>query len=70
MCKGGNAGTYSDGAPEVAPLIDWPQPVSGYRFRNYNLPKYSDLLFGRIFRSMNLMVNVFDRQIVRRIRAR
>ena len=36
--KAANAGTYSDGAPEVAPLIDWPEPVLGYRLRNYDLP--------------------------------
>jgi len=62
-----NAANYADGAPEVAPIIDWPQPEEGYRLRNYYLPNYSDpKFFGRIFRSTNLMINVFDRKDVRR----
>ena len=62
-----NAANYADGAAEVAPIVDWPEPEGGYRLRNYYLPDYSDpKFFGRIFRSTNLMINVFDRKDVRR----
>lgn len=56
-----NADTYAQGAPGVAPLVDWPMPVDGYRIRNYRLVDYCDpAIFGRLFRSRNLMVNVFE----------
>lgn len=57
-----NASTYADGAPTVAPLDDWPMPSDGYRLRHYRLAEYSDpKIFGRLFRSRNLMINVFER---------
>jgi len=62
-----NAGVYLNGAPTVAPLEDWPMPTAGYGLRNYNLADYSDpKIFGRIFRSRNLMINVFERRSDRR----
>jgi hypothetical protein len=62
-----NTQTYAHGAPGVAPLQDWPMPVEGYRIRHYDLASYVDpKFFGRIFRSRNLMVNVFERKAERR----
>src|SRR5436309_2103882 len=29
----GNAATYRDGAPEVAPVVPWPDPIGGFRLR-------------------------------------
>lgn len=65
-----NAATYADGAPEVAPAIPWPDPVGGYKIRHYDLtaiasPDPSPLKM-RVFRSTNLMVNVFERWTKRR----
>lgn len=54
-----NAGVYAHGAPSVAPLEDWPMPPEGYKLRHYRLTEYNDpKIFGRIFRSRNLMINV------------
>lgn len=62
-----NAAVYAQGAPAVAPLEDWPMPVDGYKLRNYKLPEYTDpKIFGRLFRSRNLMINVFERLKERR----
>ncbi|HSW21060.1 MAG TPA: hypothetical protein VLJ86_27805 [Ramlibacter sp.] len=62
-----NAQHYAAGAPSVAPLEDWPMPVGGYRLRHYELAKFLDpKLFGRLFRSRNLMINVFERKDERR----
>lgn len=62
-----NASTYAQGAPGVAPLADWPAPSDGFRIRAYRLADYSDpAIFGRIFRSTNLMINVFERKTERR----
>lgn len=56
-----NAATYAAGAPAVAPLEDWPMPPEGYRLRHYRLAEYNDpKVFGRLFRSRNLMINVFQ----------
>lgn len=56
-----NAATYADGAPECAPLVPWPAPKGGFKLRHYPLEKYLEpKTFGRLFRSTNLMVNVFE----------
>lgn len=56
-----NAATYADGAPEVAPLQSWPQPKGGFKLRHYPLENYlQPKNFGRLFRTQNLMVNVFE----------
>lgn len=45
---------------DVAPLAYWPEPAGGYRLRIYRLAEFeNDVGFGRLFRSTNLMVNVF-----------
>jgi mannose-6-phosphate isomerase-like protein (cupin superfamily) len=58
-----NAATYADGAPEVAPLVSWPDPAGGFRLRNYRPLDYDrpDTNM-RIFRSTNLMINVMTRR--------
>jgi len=56
-----NAAAYADGAPEVAPIKPWPDPPGGFRLRHYALEKYLEpVTFGRLFRSTNLMINVFE----------
>lgn len=55
-----NAATYSDGAPQVTPAVAWPEPVGGYALRVYPLAQYiRPGVFGRLFRTRKLMVNVF-----------
>lgn len=62
-----NVTTYAHGAPSVAPLKNWPTPAGGFKIRNYKLPEYTDpKIFGRLFRSTNLMINVFERKTDRR----
>jgi mannose-6-phosphate isomerase-like protein (cupin superfamily) len=57
----GNATLYADGAPEVAPLVNWPDPPDGFRLRHYPLKNYVEPKnFGRLFRCTNLMINVFE----------
>ena len=68
--KAVNAATYADGAPEVTPIAPWPDPIGGYKIRHYDLtaiasPDPSPLKM-RLFRSTNLMVNVFERWTKRR----
>lgn len=65
-----NADVYADGAPEVTPTVAWPDPVGGFRLRHYPLadrasPDPSPLKM-RVFRSTNLMINVFERWTIRR----
>ncbi|MES1976987.1 MAG: hypothetical protein V4451_03060 [Pseudomonadota bacterium] len=65
--KAENVAVYANGAPGVAPLKDWPAPVGGFKLRNYTLAEYTDpKIFGRLFRSSNLMINVFERKTDRR----
>jgi hypothetical protein len=58
-----NADVYADGAPEITPVVPWPEPVGGFRLRHYDLttipsPDPSPLKM-RVFRSTNLMINIF-----------
>jgi len=59
-----NAATYADGAPEVAPLTPWPDPAGGFQLRHYDLASIASPDPGplkmRVFRSTNLMINVFE----------
>jgi mannose-6-phosphate isomerase-like protein (cupin superfamily) len=63
LAKAWNAGTYSDGAPEVAPVVPWPDPVGGFRLRHYPLAPLAKAdgprIQPRLFRSTNMMVNLF-----------
>lgn len=54
-----NADTYADGAPELASAKPWPGPEGGWALKCYRLDDYMDRKM-RLFRSPNLMVNVFD----------
>lgn len=70
LAAAGNAANYADGAPEVAPNIAWPDPVGGYKLRTYHLTEFEDADPGplgmRLFRSTNLMVNIFRQWTKRR----
>ena len=64
IAAAGNAATYADGAPEVAPIVPWPDPVGGFKLRTYKLadvvsPDPGPLKM-RLFRSTNLMINIFE----------
>lgn len=65
-----NKKTYADGAPELAPLVPWPDPVGGFKLRHYKLSDYYDPKGPRIqpalFRSTNMMVNLFAPYTTRR----
>lgn len=55
-----NAADYAEPAADVAPLEPWPDPVGGFRIRIYPLARH--VREGnpmRLFRSTNLMMNVF-----------
>jgi len=62
-----NNAVYADGAPEVAPLVPWPDPPAGFKLRHYVLADYvrPDTNM-RIFRSTNLMVNFLAKRPVPR----
>lgn len=63
----GNAATYVGGAPDVAPLVPWPDPPEGYRLRNYVLADHTKPDSNmRIFRCTNLMLNVMTPRMVAR----
>lgn len=59
-----NAAIYADGAPEIAPIVPWPDPVGGFRLRSYRLADFTSPdpspLKMRLFRSTNLMINIFE----------
>jgi mannose-6-phosphate isomerase-like protein (cupin superfamily) len=59
LARADNAAAYADGAPDVAPLTAWPEPVGGFRLRNYVVGDYRlpDTNM-RVFRSTNLMINI------------
>lgn len=63
LAQTSNNAVYSDGAPELAPIVPWPEPAGGFRLRHYPLadfpsPDPSPLKM-RVFRSTNLMINLF-----------
>lgn len=61
-----NADAYR-GHVGAAPLISWPMPVGGYRVRVYRLEDYNrDDTLMRLFRTRNLMINVFRQRLVPR----
>lgn len=58
-----NSETYADGAPELAPPDLWPDPYDGFKLRHYPLEQYADpdgaRIQPRVFRSTNMLVNLF-----------
>lgn len=70
MAKAWNASTYADGAPELAPPDPWPEPYDGFRLRHYPLAQYykpgGDRIQPRVFRSTNMLVNIFAHYFTRR----
>ena len=65
--RASNASAYPDHPADVAPLVNWPDPVGGYRIRTYALGDHvRDGTNMRVFRSTNLMVNVMTPRIVPR----
>jgi mannose-6-phosphate isomerase-like protein (cupin superfamily) len=63
VAQASNGFLYADGATEVASLVAWPDPVGGFRLRHYPLADYASPdpspLKMRLFRSTNLMINLF-----------
>lgn len=61
IAQSANAAIYEGDLNEVAPLVEWPEPVGGHRVRTYPLKGVAcGDAFGRIYRSTNLMVNIFE----------
>jgi hypothetical protein len=63
MALASNAATYADGAPELAAPHLWPAPHDGFKLRHYPLAQYAkpngDRIQPRVFRSTNMLVNLF-----------
>ncbi len=70
MAKAVNAATYADGGPELAPPDLWPAPYDGFKLRHYPLAQYADpngeRIQPRVFRSTNMLVNIFAHYFTRR----
>jgi hypothetical protein len=64
LARASNAKTYADGAPEITPITPWPDPIGGFKLRTYKLSDFTSPdpspLKMRIFRSTNLMINIFE----------
>jgi quercetin dioxygenase-like cupin family protein len=64
LAAAGNASIYADGAPEITPITAWPDPVGGFKLRTYRLADFTSPdpspLKMRLFRSTNLMINLFE----------
>lgn len=67
LAKVANADAYLNGAPDCAPLVDWPEPADGYHLRNYVMADYAKEDSNmRVFRSRALMINVLAKRTVAR----
>ncbi len=64
LAAAANAAIYADGAPEITPITAWPDPVGGFKLRTYRLEDFTSPdpspLKMRLFRSTNLMINLFE----------
>jgi hypothetical protein len=57
-----NTAIYANGAPEVAPVEPWPEPVGGYRLRRYStLEAYARGGMVHAFRTRKLMMVPYAR---------
>ena len=57
-----NSANYANGAPEVAPIEPWPEPVGGYRLRRYStLEAYARGGMVHAFRTRKLMMVPYAR---------
>ena len=58
-----NKELYAGGAPELEPIVLWPEPLGGFQLHHYPLADFESPdpspLKMRVFRSTNLMVNLF-----------
>lgn len=65
-----NNSVYADGGPELAAPDLWPPPYDGYRIRHYKLADYAkangERIQPRVFRSTNMLVNIFVHYRTRR----
>jgi hypothetical protein len=70
MALAWNNDVYADGAPELAPPDLWPAPPDGFRLRHYPLAQYAksdgERIQPRVFRSTNMLVNLFVHYRTRR----
>jgi hypothetical protein len=70
MALAWNGEVYADGAPELAPPDLWPAPHDGYKLRHYPLAQHADpdgeRIQPRVFRSTNMLVNLFVHYKTRR----
>jgi len=70
MALAWNNDVYADGAPELAPPDLWPAPHDGFKLRHYPLAQYAkpdgDRIQPRVFRSTNMLVNLFVHYKTRR----
>jgi mannose-6-phosphate isomerase-like protein (cupin superfamily) len=65
--RASNADAYPGHPADVAPLVEWPEPVGGYKLRSYRLADHvREGTNMRIFRSRNLMLNVMTPRMVAR----
>ncbi len=61
--KAPNGANYAGPHPQIPPFQQWPDPVDGWKIRNYSLDvPDEDGRFGKIFRCTTFMVNVFPPQ--------
>lgn len=62
-----NHAKYSTPNPAIAPLVEWPEPVGGYKLRHYKLADYaSEGSQMRVFSSRKLMINPLMKRTVPR----
>ena len=66
--RAANAAAYAAGAPDVAPLVPWPDPPPGsFKLRHYKLADHAKADSNmRIFRCTNLMINVLAKRATAR----
>jgi mannose-6-phosphate isomerase-like protein (cupin superfamily) len=65
--RAANGSAYAQGAPDVTPLVPWPDPPGGFRLRHYRLADHAKADSNmRIFRCTNLMINVLAKRATAR----